>query len=109
MRNTEMTWHQKINLMNHIGDAYRGSLRRIDLAEKHGARYSSDTIADDYALRAYVERALKDCSSQTQLIATRDFLEVSERSWYRLYFSQSSYYRLRRKAVDEYLHNLDLC
>ena len=109
MQNTEMTWHQKVNLMNHIGDAYRGSLRRIDLAEKHGAAYSSGAIADDYALRTYVERALKDCSSQTRLITTRDFLEVNDPHWYRLYFSQSSYYRARRKAVDEYLHNLDLC
>lgn len=109
MQSTEMTWHQKVNLMNHIGDAYRGSKRRIDLAEKHGARFSSKAIEDDYALRSCVERALKDCSRQTQLITTRDFLEVNDRHWYRLYFSQSSYYRLRRKAVDEYLHNLDIC
>ncbi|MBE6110624.1 MAG: hypothetical protein E7194_09430 [Erysipelotrichaceae bacterium] len=109
MSHTELTYHQKVNLMNQIGDAYRGCLRRIDLAESSGISCVNEKIKDDYAFRNYVERALRDCSKDTQLIAVHDFLEVHERSWYHAYFSQSSYYRRRKKAVDEYLHCLEIC
>ena len=109
MAETELTYQQKINLMNHIGDAYRGSLRRIDLAESAVSSYPAERIQDDYAMKTLMERCLRDCSRDTQLITRRDFLEISEKHWYLLYFSQSKYYRLRKKAVDEFLHCLDVC
>lgn len=109
MANKELTYQQKINLMNQIGDAYRGCVRRIDLAENSGITCVSERISDDYAFRNYLERALQDCTKDTQLITVNDFLEIHERTWYLRYFSQSSYYRHRKKAVDEYLHCLEIC
>lgn len=108
MNDTGLTWQQKLNIMNHLGDAYRSSLRRIDLAEDSRFHYVSEGISGDYAMKVLMERTLADCSANTRLITQNDFLEVKDRRWYTGYFSQSRYYRLRKKAVDEFLHCLEI-
>ena len=103
----ELTYHQTLNLMTRLGDLYRCCVRRLDVAEASGRDMRSPSIRDDYEMKVLMERTLADCSRETRLITTRDFLEVSSRDWYRVYFSRSQYYRLRRKAVDEFLRCLD--
>ena len=109
MTATALTYQEKVNILRSIGRLYRRSCRRIDLSEMIGENSPGNAAQkEDYDLKALIERTLLDCSKTTRLIADNEFLHICERNWYRVYFSQSVYYRLRRKAVDEFLECLEI-
>ena len=108
MTENTLTWQQKLNLMYRIGDVYRSSRRRLDIEAAAGRSIRTEALRDDLEMKMLMERTLADCCPNTRLITTKDFLEIPRKGWYRMYFSQSQYYRLKHKAVDEFLHCLDL-
>ena len=96
-------------IATYIGQIYRACRLRSDLrncdqsvAEPHG------TYAEDAKMVYLVERCLLECSKNTQLIIRKDFLEVPEKNWYVSYFSRSTYYRLKEKAVNEFVQCLKM-
>lgn len=108
MTENPLTWQQKLNIMRRIGDLYRTSVRRLDIEQAAGRSIATEALRDDFELKMMMDRTLADCSRTTRLITTRDFLEIPQKGWYRLYFSRSQYYRLRHRAVDEFLHCLQI-
>ena len=106
MEQTELTYQQKINIMDHLGDVYRSSRRRVKLAQDSNSRYVSETLLDDYETIKMLESVLNDCTENTRMIIRNGFFETRRKDWYVTYCTQSSYYRRRKKAVEEYLHGL---
>lgn len=106
MENTELTYQQKLNIMYHLGDVYRSSMRRIKLAEDSSSRYVNKTMQDDLDTITMLESVLNDCTENTRMIIRKGFFENLRKDWYVTYCTRSSYYRRRKKAVDEYLHGL---
>jgi hypothetical protein len=106
MKDEPLTYKQKLNIMQKLGDLYRTALRRIDMSELSGGMTPA-SIRDDINMKNLMERTLKDCSADTKLIAGKDFLEISDKKWYATYYSQSAYYRKKKKAVEEFLELLD--
>ena len=62
---------------------------------------------DDLHYVQEVEASLNNCSKDTQKIIRHGYLEVSEPKWYLEFYTRSVYYRLRKKAIEEFLNCLD--
>lgn len=94
-------------LVEFIGNAYMASRKRIDIYEFSGV-HNDPGYLNDIAYVHSIERTLQDCSNDTKQIITRDFLQRSETGWYKNFYSSSSYYRLKRRAVEEFMHCLNI-
>ena len=55
-----------------------------------------------------IEHVMENCSSDTVCIIKHDFLDQSPRNWYCNYYAKSSYYRLKKEAVEEFVRCLDI-
>ncbi|MBW9212284.1 MULTISPECIES: MG284/MPN403 family protein [Terrabacteria group] len=55
-----------------------------------------------------IEKALMTCSTETNWIIRYDYLEKKKNNWYMEYFAKSSYYRLKKVAIVEFLNCLEL-
>ena len=106
---TELSESAKRKVVERFGVMYRRALKRMDILENTGcicedaAGYRSE--AD---LVFLVNRALEDCSQDTQCIIKNEYLKVSDPYWYEQYYTRSTYYRLKREAVDEFVESLDI-
>ncbi|MBQ1355384.1 MAG: hypothetical protein IIY72_02775, partial [Solobacterium sp.] len=63
---------------------------------------------NDGSLIMLIDRTLMDCSKETQCIIRNEFLEIPEDMWYLPFFSRSAYYRLRKKALVEFMNCLKI-
>ena len=100
---------EKRKIIKYIGDIYLKAQKRVDVLhfnnciEENWAVYDNDT-----QLIHLIDRTLLDCSNDTKNIIRHDYLEVSNSHWYESYYSRSSYYRLKKKAIEEFLNNLNI-
>ena len=96
------------NLTRKIGETYRYCKKQIDYFEYAGCVRENQKVYDDNrALIKLVDLSLENCTQTTRQIIRRQYLEISDTEWYRDYYSSSTYYRLRRKAVEEFLNSLN--
>lgn len=99
----------KRKLVERIGSCYRRSRKRQDLMNNTGCiRENARLYHADADLIYLVDRTLKDCTKDTQNIIRHEFLEVSDPYWYEAYYSRSTFYRLKREAIDEFLKSQDI-
>ncbi|MBQ9328264.1 MAG: hypothetical protein IJ225_06980 [Solobacterium sp.] len=104
-----LTIKEKENILYTIGQKYRETRLRLNLAESEQP-YSLSGIGFRYD-RQYLHRideSLRVCTIRTQLIIRNEFLEISEDHWYETYFTSYAWVRERRKAVLEFFAVLDL-
>ncbi|MGM9941751.1 MAG: MG284/MPN403 family protein [Bulleidia sp.] len=105
---SQFNGRQLTRIASLIATHYRQSLRKMESLEAQNAvamNLKEYNDAAEYVQR--VDRALQDCSSDTRFIIRNGFLKNSESKWYMNYFSRNTFYRLRRKAVSEFLTTLD--
>ncbi len=55
-----------------------------------------------------IETTLMTCSEPTNWIIRHDYLEKKKNNWYMEYFAKSSYYRLKKVAINEFLNCLEV-
>ncbi len=53
-----------------------------------------------------IEQSLSELSEDERLILTKENLESTNKNWWMEYFSKSTYYRLKYKAMDRFIHCL---
>ena len=97
------------NIANVIGEHYRLSKRQMESLENQNDVATNMELyknALDYVRT--VDRTLQDCSNDTRLIIRHGFLNNSEPGWYGSYYSRNTYYRLRKKAISEFLNGLKM-
>ena len=68
------------------------------VCEKEYKEYSSA----DLFLR-WVQYALNSCSKEGRLILEKEFILYERKDWWYNYYSRSSYYRFKQRAMDEFL------
>ncbi len=94
-------------IARYISRRYREAKVRLDVSAAPAmVTEPNGMYADDAKYVYYVERCLLECSRSTQLIIRREYLSKPEKDWYISYFSRSTYYRLRAKAAEEFVHCL---
>ena len=106
---TSHTAAENENVVRKICGECRKAKVRLDI-RRHQNMVSEPEggISDDARLVYYVERCLLECARETQLIIRNEFMNESRRDWYIPYFSRTTYYRLRPKAVQEFLEALNI-
>lgn len=103
----ELTNKQLRNVANTIGDRYRIAVRQMESMESDrtvSLNMQEYKDAADYVKE--IDRTLDDCTEDTRLIIRKECLSMSESGWYENYYSRNTYYRLRKKAVIEFLRLL---
>ncbi len=96
-------------IVGYIGKVYRRSRKRRDVFEYQKCVRENQAVYDsDGSLIMLIDRTLKDCSKETQCIIRNEFLEIPEDLWYLPFFSRSAYYRLRKKALIEFMNCLKI-
>ena len=90
-----------------IATPYRLSLRTMESLESQKAVARNRQDYDDAAEYVHtVDRALQDCSSDTRFIIRNGFLKNNEPDWYMSFYTRNTFYRLRKKAMTEFLTTL---
>ena len=56
----------------------------------------------------HIDNALNSLDQELRRILINDFFEVRKDYWYLEYYTRSTYYRLRKEAIAEFLHCLGL-
>ncbi len=96
-------------IVKYIGKVYRRSKKRRDVFEYQKCIRENQALYDnDGSLIMLIDRTLMDCSKETQCIIRNEFLEIPEDMWYLPFFSRSAYYRLRKKALAEFMNCLKI-
>ncbi|MBQ1318117.1 MAG: hypothetical protein IIY53_08785 [Solobacterium sp.] len=96
-------------IVKYIGKVYRRSKKRRDVFEYQKCIRENQALYDnDGSLIMLIDRTLMDCSKETQCIIRNEFLEIPEDMWYLPFFSRSAYYRLRKKALVEFMNCLKI-
>ncbi|MBR0213534.1 MAG: hypothetical protein IJL95_02280 [Solobacterium sp.] len=96
-------------IVSYIGKVYRRSRKRRDVFEYQKCIRENQAVYDnDGSLIMLIDRTLMDCSKETQCIIRNEFLEIPEDMWYLPFFSRSAYYRLRKKALVEFMNCLKI-
>ena len=102
------TYQQLKTILSYLGRSYRISKRRIAIiSENNKVEENHRVYDDDNQYVRIIDNALKACSNNTQIIIKHDYLYEAEPYWYRKYYARSSYYRYKRKAVEEFLNHLE--
>lgn len=63
---------------------------------------------NDRDLIHLIDCTLKDCGRDTRCIIRHEYLENSEPNWYKKFFSKSAFYRLKKAAINEFIHCLNI-
>mgnify|MGYP004451910115 FL=1 len=85
-------------LVRYMGKLYQRSKRNLQVEGEEGERYFQDM-----KFVMTIDLILKDMRKEQQLIIRKDYLQTPVDMWYRHYFSRSSYYRIRNKAIKEFV------
>ena len=104
-----MTESAKRKVAERIGALYRKSLKHMDIMSNTDCiREGTAVFRSEADLVYLVDRALQDCSRDTRFIIRNDYLKVSDPYWYEEFYSRSTYYRLKKEAISEFLESLDI-
>lgn len=109
MEKEKRTYECECKLVQKIGEEYKTSRVKVN-----SSCYGS-TIHDNRRNYIYpreymynVDEALLNCSLDTRHIIMHDYLMVSDKQWYLAFYSRTTYYRLKRIAVTEFLRCLGI-
>ncbi len=107
MFDENLTMQQKEQIMNYLMKCYRKSSYRAKQYEQF------DMIAENQATYRYdkttcllVEVALQEMDTDEKRIITHDFMYPENNQWYLEYYTRSTYYRLKNRAIDKFLRCL---
>lgn len=93
-----MTFREKEKIIQFIFN----KRRKILLLSKRVKDVSGKESSQDLFLR-WVHYALKSCPKEYQRIIENEFILHEPKDWWYDYYSRSSYYRTKQKAMDAFL------
>lgn len=105
----DKTYEEMKGIMKYIGKIYKRAKKRVDVLHFNNCIEENWPVYDnDTQLIHLIDRTLLDCSNDTKNIIRHDYLQLSNPHWYESYYSRSSYYRLKKKAIEEFLGSLNI-
>ena len=109
MKEKKRTYEEEKKMLEFLGESYRLAGRRSALMETEDCVGENRRIYDnDVRMIHHIDRCLQDCTKSAQLIIRMEFLEKSEKSWWQDTYSETTFYRLKKRAVEEFMHCLDI-
>ncbi len=109
MKGNKMSYQELEKIVKYIGNIYRKSIVRKEIKtgilqvneESNTYKYNDDLVI---AIDCY----LNECSRDTKCIIEKEYLNKNDPYWYLEYYTKSTYYRLKKKAILEFINCMDL-
>lgn len=100
---------EKEIIIKYLAKSYRVSKKRESIYQIQGnLREKSGIYNEDKTVIHLIEGTIAECSQNTQLIIMNEYFKNKEYDWYLEYFSRSSFYRLKRVAIEEFIDCLNI-
>ena len=107
MFDENLTTMQQEKIMRYLIQRYRISCSRMDRYEECDCVFEHyETYKSDKTTKMLVENALKELDVDEQRIIQKSYIENNTDLWYLDYYTKSTYYRLKTKALSKFLHCL---
>lgn len=94
-----MTFKEKERLIRYI---FKKRQQILMYSQHVCDKADNEECAQDLFL-SWVHYALCSCSKVSRFILENEFILYKRKEWWYDYFSRSSYYRMKQKAMDEFL------
>jgi len=107
MKLQRLPYDEKVKLLESLGRIYRREKTRELIGDSHEVHERTVAYVQK-GIGHMIEHVMENCSSDTVCIIKHDFLNQSPRKWYCNYYAKSSYYRLKKEAVEEFVRCLDI-
>ena len=105
----KLTYKELEKIVRHIGKTYRKSVLRREInAGIMQVNEQSSTFKNDSDLIFTIDCYLNECSRDTKCIIENEFLKKNESLWYLDYYTKSTYYRLKKKSIFEFINCMNL-
>ncbi|MCI5722787.1 MAG: hypothetical protein MR283_02100 [Erysipelotrichaceae bacterium] len=103
----QLSYETKIEMLKSLGQMYRKEQTKSRISNHNDMHEYSPSYVQQ-GIEYMIEEIMQNCSKDTACIIKHDFLMQSPRNWYYNYYAKSSYYRLRKEAVEEFVRCLDI-
>lgn len=88
---------------------YRRAQRSLEIRDIKGEIQENEVFYnDDKVLVHLVESSLKKCSEDSQRIIENEYFTEAAHDWYLSFYSKSTFYRLKHRAIEEFVNCLNL-
>lgn len=106
MKKDELEYRSKEIILLELASIYKKYKFRIDLNDNYYSIKEGEPIESYYRYVRVIDLIISKLSSDTKIIILNDFFEDRDNKWYLEYFTKSTYYRLKKKAVNEFINCL---
>ncbi|SJZ83947.1 MG284/MPN403 family protein [Anaerorhabdus furcosa] len=91
-----------------LAKAYMRSKRRIQMYKFLSVEENKSYYSSELSTVYLVNSTILLCSPTSQFILKNEFFSYPNPNWYIEYYSRSSYYRLKKQAIDEFIDCLNI-
>lgn len=102
MEKNDLGLKRKEKMLLNIIKKYKVSLISVEVREI-SQEYNKKEYLNDVAYIHLFDKILQECDEDTNKIIRNEYLGKKRYRWYNEYYSRSTYYRLKNKALDEIL------
>lgn len=100
---------EKEIIIKYLAKSYKISKKRESIYQFQGNLREKDGIYnEDKTVIHLIDSTIEECTRNTQLIIMNEYFKNKEYDWYLGYFSRSSFYRLKRLAIEEFIDCLNI-
>ncbi len=107
MFDEKLSIQQKEQILEYLMKCYRKSANRMKRFEE------CDVVSENKAEYCYdkttvmlVEAAMEEIGIEERRIIEHDYMHPKENQWYLEFYTRSTYYRIRSRAIDKFLRCL---
>ncbi len=89
--------------------SYKRAKRNINLQElRGGVQESAGVYKEDLMVIYLVDSTLQECNEDSKRILHHEYFVNSASNWYLEFYSKSTFYRLKHRAIEEFIDFLNL-
>lgn len=104
----QLQFEDKKIILQKLSECYLKSHRRIEIYKYQGVCEESTQYQADCALLQMIQITLDACSEHTKMIIKNEYFNLKKHEWYLEYYSRSSFYRLKKQAIIEFIDCLNI-
>lgn len=108
MLSKELQFEDKKLILEKLSECYLKSSRRVQIYKFQGINEESAQYKGDLTVLQMIEISLEACSKNTQMIIKNEYFTYKQHDWYLDYYSKSSFYRLKKLAIIEFIDCLNI-
>ena len=94
-----MTYKEKDQLLRYIFN----KRNQLLMYEKHICEKEYIEDSKEHLFLRWVQFALNSCSKESRFILEKEYICHERKDWWYVYYSRSTYYRFKQRAMDEFL------